>query len=100
MPAGVCGWSRVAISLSRKFWDGPQAYLLQNTDKRVIFINPYEDDLALIGTTDIAYEGRAEDVVADQDEIAYLIGVVNRYMRHELDCGRHPPQLFRRPSAL
>ena len=35
---------------------------MQNHDKRVIFINPYEGDLALIGTTDIPYEGRAEDV--------------------------------------
>ena len=28
-----------------KFWDGPQAYLFQNHDKRVIFVNPYEGDL-------------------------------------------------------
>ena len=45
--------------VTRKFWDGGQAYLLQNTDKRVIFVNPYEGDLALIGTTDIPVEGRA-----------------------------------------
>ena len=43
----------------RKFWEGAQAYLVQNTDKRVIFVNPYEDDKALIGTTDIPYEGAA-----------------------------------------
>ena len=49
-----------------KFWSGPQAYLLQNEDRRVIFVNPYEDDLALIGTTDIPYDGRAEDVAIDQ----------------------------------
>lgn len=36
-----------------KFWEGQQAYLMQNNDKRVIFINPYEGDKALIGTTDI-----------------------------------------------
>jgi D-erythritol 1-phosphate dehydrogenase len=67
-----------------KFWDGPQAYLVQNTDKRVIFINPYENDLALIGTTDIPYEGRAEDVAADEREIDYLIAAVNRYFKAEL----------------
>ena len=43
----------------QKFWAGANAYLVQNHDKRVIFINPYEGDLALIGTTDIAYEGAA-----------------------------------------
>ena len=42
-----------------KFWEGPQAYLFQNNDKRVIFVNPYEGDMALIGTTDIPYEGKA-----------------------------------------
>ncbi len=67
-----------------KFWEGSQAYLIQNHDKRVIFINPYEDDMALIGTTDIAYEGRAEDVKADEDEITYLITAVNRYFKEKL----------------
>ncbi|MGC8470025.1 MAG: glycerol-3-phosphate dehydrogenase [Acetobacteraceae bacterium] len=65
----------------RKFWDGPQAYLLQNTDKRVIFVNPYEEDLALIGTTDIPFDGAAEEVGVDPAERSYLLGVVNRYMR-------------------
>jgi D-erythritol 1-phosphate dehydrogenase len=67
-----------------KFWDGPHAYLFQNHDKRVIFVNPYEDDLCLIGTTDIAYKGGPEDVAIDDDEIDYLIAVVNRYCTHEL----------------
>jgi glycerol-3-phosphate dehydrogenase len=68
----------------RKFWQGPQAYLLQNTDRRVIFVNPYEDDLCLIGTTDIPYDGRPEDVAIDQGEVDYLLGVVNRYFSQVL----------------
>ncbi len=68
----------------RKFWEGPQAYLLQHTDKRVIFVNPYESDKCLIGTTDIPYTGRPEDVAADGDEIDYLLKVVNRYTRKQL----------------
>lgn len=67
-----------------KFWDGANAYLVQNHDKRVIFINPYEGDKALIGTTDIPWEGRAEDVVADEEEIEYLIAAVNRYFKQQL----------------
>lgn len=67
-----------------KFWSGSNAYLVQNHDKRVIFINPYEGDKALIGTTDIAYEGRAEDVSADENEIEYLISAVNRYFKEKL----------------
>ncbi|GHC28895.1 glycerol-3-phosphate dehydrogenase [Gemmobacter caeni] len=67
-----------------KWWAGSNAYLVQNHDKRVIFINPYEGDKALIGTTDIAYEGRAEDVAADESEIDYLLAAVNRYFKEKL----------------
>jgi len=67
-----------------KFWKGENAYLVQNHDKRVIFINPYERDKALIGTTDIPYEGRAEDVTADESEVQYLIDAVNRYFKEQL----------------
>jgi D-erythritol 1-phosphate dehydrogenase len=67
-----------------KFWEGPHAYLFQNHDKRVIFVNPYQDDLCLIGTTDIPYDGKAEDVAIDDQEIDYLIAVVNRYCKHKL----------------
>jgi len=70
--------------ITPKFWVGDQAYLVQNTDKRVIFINPYEGDKALIGTTDIAFNGRPEDVAADEDEIKYLLNAVNRYFKHNL----------------
>src|SRR5690606_6133831 len=67
--------------VTRKFWDGPQAYLLQNSDRRVIFVNPYLDELALIGTTDIPYESPPEEVAADEAETAYLLGVLDRYFR-------------------
>jgi glycerol-3-phosphate dehydrogenase len=67
-----------------KFWKGENAYLVQNHDKRVIFINPYERDKALIGTTDIAYDGRAEDVHAEDSEVQYLIDAVNRYFKEQL----------------
>ncbi len=70
-----------------KFWKGANAYLVQNRDKRVIFINPYEGDKALIGTTDIAYDGRAEDVAADPAEIEYLLAAVNRYFKEKLRPG-------------
>lgn len=67
-----------------KWWAGSNAYLIQNHDRRVIFVNPYEGDLALIGTTDIAYDGRAEDVAADEAEIEYLLAAVNRYFKEKL----------------
>ena len=70
--------------VTAKFWDGPHAYLLQNHDRRGIFVLPYEGDKALIGTTDIPYAGRAQTVAPDESEIAYLLAAVNRYFRREL----------------
>lgn len=67
-----------------KFWEGPHSYLVQNDDKRVIFINAYEGNKALIGTTDIAYDGKAEDAAIDDDEISYLLDCVNRYFKEKL----------------
>ncbi|WP_424987145.1 glycerol-3-phosphate dehydrogenase [Microbulbifer sp. S227A] len=67
-----------------KFWRGEQAYLVQNHDKRVIFVNPYEGDKALIGTTDIAHDGPADAVAAEEAEITYLLDVVNRYFKEQL----------------
>ena len=67
-----------------KFWEGQQAYLIQNTDKRVIFINPYEGNKALIGTTDIQHDGDAQDVQIDNTEIQYLLEAVNRYFKEKL----------------
>ena len=77
--AGACGWSRAAIWSPASSGTGSQAYLLQNTDKRVIFVNPYEGDLALIGTTDIPVEGRPEDAASTPAETDYLLDVLARY---------------------
>jgi D-erythritol 1-phosphate dehydrogenase len=68
----------------KKFWDGDQAYFLQNVDNRVIFVNPYEGDLCLIGTTDIPFDGKADEVEITPEETDYLLGVVNRYFEVEL----------------
>ena len=70
--------------ITRKFWRGEQAYFLQNRDNRVIFVNPYEGDLCLIGTTDIPFHGKAEDVEIAPDEVDYLLDVINRYFVTQL----------------
>lgn len=50
----------------------------------MIFVNPYEGDLALIGTTDIAVDGEPDEVAIDAAEIEYLLAIVNRYFEGEL----------------
>ncbi|MFN0191621.1 MAG: glycerol-3-phosphate dehydrogenase [Aestuariivirga sp.] len=67
-----------------KFWEGANAYVFQNHDKRIVFVNPYQGKFGLIGTTDIPFEGRAEDVTIDANETDYLLAAVNRYTRKQL----------------
>ena len=70
-----------------KFWDGPHSYLVQNHDKRVIFINPYEGNKALIGTTDVPWDGAPDNVAIDEKEVDYLLAAVNRYFKQPLRRG-------------
>ena len=86
--------------VTQKFWDGPQAYLLQNTDRRVIFVNPYEGDLALIGTTDIAVEGEPEDGRDRARRDRLPAGRGQPLLRARSEPRRRAAQLFRRPAAL
>lgn len=67
----------------RKFWPGNHAYLLQNHDRRVIFVNPYEEEFALVGTTDIPYAEAPERVTVDETEREYLLAVLRRYFRRD-----------------
>jgi glycerol-3-phosphate dehydrogenase len=56
----------------RKLFEHDRAYILQNTDGRIIFAIPYQGDFTLIGTTDRDYVGDPAKVRATAEEIAYL----------------------------
>jgi glycerol-3-phosphate dehydrogenase len=62
-----------------QLYSGPQAYLLQHHDNRVIFVIPFLGKFSLIGTTDIPYHGNPLDAKIDDQEINYLCEVVNYY---------------------
>ena len=63
-----------------RLYDGAHAYILQNTDKRVIFLIPYERDYTLIGTTDSVFDGDPAEVRISGEETRYLLDAVNRYL--------------------
>ena len=63
-----------------RLYPGDQAYLLQNPDRRIVFVIPYEQDFSLIGTTDIPYQGDPAEVRISTDEITYLCTAVNGYL--------------------
>ncbi len=67
-----------------RIYDGAQAFILQNDDRRVIFVIPYEERFSLIGTTDIAVDAPSHDMRITDDEVRYLCDVVNKHFRHSI----------------
>jgi glycerol-3-phosphate dehydrogenase len=63
-----------------KLYEGDHAFLLQNTDRRVVFVIPYGDEHTLIGTTDVVEGGDPAQAVASDAEVDYLCSAVNRYL--------------------
>ncbi|WP_312317241.1 glycerol-3-phosphate dehydrogenase [Stenotrophomonas sp.] len=64
-----------------RLYDHDSAYLLQQPDKRVVFVLPFEDDYSLIGTTDLDYDGDPAEVRANAAEVDYLCAAVSRWLR-------------------
>jgi glycerol-3-phosphate dehydrogenase len=58
-----------------------RSYILQNTDGRVCFMIPYQQDFTLIGTTDEDYHGDPADVSCTDEEAHYLCAAVGAYVR-------------------
>lgn len=67
--------------------DGDQAYILQNRDRRVFFVLPYENRFSLIGTTEEPYEGELGTVQISDSETAYLCDAANRYFTRGVSPG-------------
>ena len=61
-------------------YEGRHAFILQNDDRRVVFMIPYEDRFTLVGTTDVDFEGDAADLAASEDEVDYLCRAAGRYL--------------------
>lgn len=64
-----------------RLYAGAQAYILQNDDRRVVFVIPYERDFSLIGTTDVPHEGDAARADCTEAEAEYLCAAVSRQFR-------------------
>jgi glycerol-3-phosphate dehydrogenase len=62
-----------------RLFAGEHAYILQNEDRRVVFVIPYEREFSLIGTTDLLYDGDPAEVRITDEEVAYLCAAVNAY---------------------
>lgn len=67
-----------------QLFEGEQAYILQNEDRRIVFVIPYQERFTLIGTTDREYQGDPAKVAITEAETDYLLQVVNAHFKHSL----------------
>ncbi|MDW8370650.1 MAG: glycerol-3-phosphate dehydrogenase [Geminicoccaceae bacterium] len=70
--------------VTRRLFDHDRAYLLQNPDGRIVFAIPYEQDFALIGTTDHEIAGDPGQVAVTAEERDYLLASITRWFRRPL----------------
>jgi glycerol-3-phosphate dehydrogenase len=63
----------------KKLFDHDRAYIFQNSDNRIIFAIPYEQNYTLIGTTDQDYSGDPSDVKISAQEETYLCNAASEY---------------------
>lgn len=81
-PLRLVKGSHIIVS---KLYAGNEAYVLQHDDKRIVFVIPYEGDYSLIGTTDVDMgHNPDQDIVITNNEINYLIDIVNAYFQRNI----------------
>ncbi len=67
-----------------RLFEHDHAYVLQNPDRRIIFVIPYERDFTLIGTTDVAFFGDPARPQISPEETSYLCTIVNGYFNRQI----------------
>jgi glycerol-3-phosphate dehydrogenase len=64
--------------------DTNYAYLLQNTDKRIVFVIPFLGEFSIIGTTDVEYTGNPKEAKISTVETSYLCDIANLYFQKKI----------------
>jgi len=67
-----------------RLYSGDQCYILQNEDKRIVFVIPYMDKYTIIGTTDKEHQGKPEDAAIDDQETDYLLKIYNDHFKKQI----------------
>ena len=80
-PARLVKGSHIVVP---KLYDEERAFILPNTDGRVVFVLPWLEDFSLIGTTDIEIQGDASQATCSDEEKAYLIQACNQFFAQQL----------------
>jgi glycerol-3-phosphate dehydrogenase len=68
-----------------QLYPGDHAFILQNDDRRVVFMIPYGNRHTLVGTTDVPFDGDAGTVDVSDAEVSYLCRAAGRYLAKPVD---------------
>ena len=69
--------------ITKKLYKANIAFTFQNTDKRIIFVIPYNRKFSLIGTTEVEVKS-PENKRISITETKYLINSVNNYLKKQI----------------
>ena len=80
-PARLVKGSHIVVN---KLFEHDRGYILQNSDRRIVFALPFEHDSTLIGTTDMEFTGEPSAATTSPEEIDYLCRATNAYFRTQI----------------
>jgi glycerol-3-phosphate dehydrogenase len=78
----------IHIMLPSSAFDTNSALFLPTKDGRYVFVVPWQRAL-MVGTTDTSYEGSLDNPLATEEEIQYLLDVLNSYAREDRKVSRN-----------
>jgi glycerol-3-phosphate dehydrogenase len=71
-----------------RLYSHDRAYVLQNDDRRIIFVVPFGEKYTLIGTTDVEVTGDPGHATASAEEIQYLCKLTERFFKTSVEPSR------------
>jgi glycerol-3-phosphate dehydrogenase len=77
--------TQISQIVVRRRFDTDNIYVFQNSDRRLIFVSPYERDFTLIGTVANSFKGDPAIVTVAAGEVGYLCEAASRYFRERVD---------------
>ncbi len=69
----------------KKWWQGNHAYVLQHFDNRIVFVVPYLDNFAIVGTTERDLQGPIEEARITHSEKEYLLDILNNHFKKQFE---------------
>ena len=69
--------------ITNKLYEGSHAYILQQSDRRIVFIIPYIEKYSLIGTTELEVDSPFNPQITPEEE-SYLLDCVNKFSKNKI----------------